>query len=207
MALLLVYFNRFMSIQILEIPPARLEEYTSISIGFWVRSKYEVRLLEGGLGGMQLVEAPVEPAFFKDYDATEVEGSPVFWPKQFDVSQWGFLLAFDGDQAVGAAAIAFHSAGVNMLESRADLAVLWDMRVQPWARGKGVGAELLAYACDWAHRRGARQMKIETQNINMPACRFYAHQGCELGLIHRFAYAAIANCTDEVMMCWYRNLE
>ncbi|MBI3739988.1 MAG: hypothetical protein HY258_13155 [Chloroflexi bacterium] len=49
-------------------------------------------------------------------------------------------------------------------------------------------------------------MKIETQNVNVPACRFYRAMECELGNIHRFGYAAIPAVAGEVMLNWYFNL-
>ena len=30
--------------------------------------------------------------------------------------------------------------------------------------------------------------QIETQNVNVGACRFYAAMGCQLGAVSRFAY-------------------
>jgi hypothetical protein len=51
--------------------------------------------------------------------------------------------------------------------------------------------------------RECRQLKVETQNINVPACRFYARQGCVLGVIDRFAYPTLP---DEVQLLWYKDL-
>jgi GNAT superfamily N-acetyltransferase len=95
---------------------------------------------------------------------------------------------------------------VNLLEGRQDLAVLWDIRVRPDARGLGIGTALFRHAAAWARSKGCRQMKIETQNVNVPACRFYAHMGCELGMVHRFGYAAIPAVADEAMLFWYLKL-
>ena len=51
----------------------------------------------------------------------------------------------------------------------------------------------------------------ETQNTNVPACRFYARQGCRLGATHRFAYAGSGHGSDdpvaqEAMLLWYLDL-
>ncbi|MBW6513959.1 MAG: GNAT family N-acetyltransferase [Candidatus Syntrophosphaera sp.] len=35
-------------------------------------------------------------------------------------------------------------------------------------------------ALDWARKRGCRELKVETQNNNSAAVRFYLKQGCEL---------------------------
>ena len=75
-----------------------------------------------------------------------------------------------------------------MLGGRDDVAVLWDIRVSPRERGRGTGSALFRAAGDWAGARGFRWLKIETQNVNVPACRFYQKMGCTLGAIDRFAY-------------------
>lgn len=188
-----------MPIQIDEVSMALLDEYSRIPIRFEARSIFDVELLDNGLGGIKLVEKKIG-SFVKDYDVNE---KPSDWPKIFDVKNWGFFLAHDENQNVGAAAVAFNTNGVHMLEERSDLAVLWDIRVRPEVRGRGVGKTLFEHAAHWSRQRGCRHMKIETQNINVPACRFYQHMGCELGVIHRFAYAEFPN---EVMLNWYLTL-
>lgn len=192
--------------QIIEISPERLPEYTSISIGYWVHSVFQVEVRDGGLGGLHLVEKAVASAYYKDYDTQEAEASPIYWPRQFDLTNWGLFLAMDGEKTIGGAAVALHTGGVNLLEDRDDLAVLWDIRVRPECRGRGGGAALFRYAVQWARDRGCSQLKIETQNVNVPACRFYARMGCELGMIHRFGYAAVPQCAHEAMLFWYFNI-
>lgn len=159
-------------------------------------------VVDGGLGGIVLVERPVAVPWTKDYDQDAGE-APARWLERFDVSRWGFLLARAAGEPVGGAVIAFDTPGVRMLEERRDLAVLWDLRVAPARRGSGLGRRLFAAAERWAGARGCEWLKIETQQINVPACRFYARQGCTLGAIHRFAYPALP---DEVQLLWYKRL-
>ena len=192
-----------MAIRIEKIGPSRMEEYRSVPIRFEVKSVLEPVLVNNGLGGILLRETPVEKPYIKDYDSyTE---TPSDWPKKFDVSKWVFLLAMNGVTVVGAAAVAFDTTGVFMLEARKDLAVLWDIRVRPEARG--VGIMLFRYTARWSCAQGCTQMKIETQNVNVPACRFYQRMGATLGEIHRFGYAAVAEAAHEVMLCWYLDLQ
>jgi GNAT superfamily N-acetyltransferase len=183
-----------------EITPDRLDEYASIPIAFQVRSIFEVELVDEGLGGILLHEVPVRP-YIKDYDMDE---SPVDWPQRFDTTNWGFFLAKIGDRLVGAVAVAFDTTGVFMLEARKDLSVLWDIRVRPEVRG--VGIPLFRHAVDWSRLRGCTQMKIETQNVNVPACRFYQRMGAHLGEIHRYGYTAVPAVAHEVMLNWYLDL-
>jgi ribosomal protein S18 acetylase RimI-like enzyme len=104
---------------------------------------------------------------------------------------------------VGGAVAAWNTPSVDMLEGRSDLAVLWDVRVDPEYRERGVGHCLFTAVTDWARTRGCRTLKVETQNINVPACRFYARQGCELRTIRSDAYPDLP---DEVQLLWYKRL-
>ncbi len=191
-------------VEIHEIDSQRLGEYARISIGFEVTRILRVEALDLGF---RLVEEPVAEPYGKDYDVSDdPDGRVLNWPRFFDVSNWGFFIARESGQDVGAAAVAVHTPGVHMLEGRADLAVLWDIRVKPDHRRQGTGGELFRCAAAWARSRGCRQLKIETQNTNVPACRFYAGQGCVLGGINRFGYAACPSAAHEVMLLWYLDL-
>lgn len=190
-----------MRIDVGEEPLAALAEYAAISIAFEVRRVLEVAVIDGGLGGFALAERAADVPYVKDYDAGD--GGPARWAERFDLSNWGLLGARIGGRLVGGAAVAFNTPGLMMLEGRRDLAVLWDIRVAPDVRGQGVGAALFRAAETWSAVRGCRQLKVETQNANIPACRFYARQGCVLGGIHRFAYPGLPH---EVQLLWYRDL-
>ncbi len=191
-----------MEVEIREEPLTDLGEYARIPIAFQVRSVLEVAVRDRGLGGFVLSERTLETPFIKDYDALPGEG-PSTWARRFDVSNWGMIAARSRGRQVGGAVVAFRSQGVHMLEGREDLAVLWDIRVSPDARGHGVGSTLFRAAERWTSARGGRLLKVETQSVNVPACRFYARQGCVLGAIHRFAYPEFP---EEVQMLWYKEL-
>lgn len=92
---------------------------------------------------------------------------------------------------------------LEMLEGRDDLALLWDMRVAPGARHLGIGSALLAAGEAWARERGARELKVETHDTNVPACRFYASRGFTLRAVLRDAYPELR---DEVQLLWYKAL-
>jgi GNAT superfamily N-acetyltransferase len=197
-----LFYNQAMRTVIVEITPERLIEYDQVPQCVEVRSILQPEVIENGMGGITLREVPVEHPYIKDYDANGELPSDM--AKKFDVRNWGFFLALAGMTPVGAATVAFDTTGVFMLESRKDLAVLWDIRVCPEYRG--VGISLFRYAAKWSRERGCTQMKIETQNVNVPACRFYQRMGARLGEIHRFGYAAAPAVAHEVMLNWYLDL-
>ncbi len=181
-----------------------LARHGQISIAFEVDRVLAASPAGGsGLAGIALSEVAVESPWRKDYDAVEGNG-PAAWPVRFDVSRWGLLGAYEDHARVGGAVIAYATPGVDMLAGRDDLAVLWDLRVAPQARGRGVGSALFRGVEEWARGRGCRELKIETQNVNVRACRFYARRGCVLGGIDTHAYPQLP---DEVQLLWYRSLQ
>lgn len=186
-------------LEIREEPVTALEEYATVSIAFEVRSELEV--VEKG-GGFELTEMAVAVPYVKDHDAIPGEG-PAAWPKQFDLSKWALFAAWRGGRRVGGAAVAFDTPGVDMLEGRRDLAALWDIRVAPEVRAQGVGTALFRAAEAWARDRGCSELKVETQNIDVPACRFYARQGCVLAEANRGAYPSLPH---EVQLIWRKPL-
>jgi ribosomal protein S18 acetylase RimI-like enzyme len=192
-----------MNIEIREEPPSALAEYGRVPIAFEVRERLAVVPREAGLGGVQLVAEQVVLPYVKDYDA-DPDHHPTAWPRHFDLARWGILAAYAGEERAGGAVVALGTQDLGMLDDRADLAFLWDLRVAPSRRRRGIGAELFRAAERWAMARGARTVKIETQNVNLPACRFYARQGCVLGAINRFAYPTRP---DEVQLLWYKQLD
>jgi GNAT superfamily N-acetyltransferase len=188
-----------MDVAISEEPIDTLREYASVPIAFEVASAFEVHR-DGER--FVLTEVAVPSPYIKDYDALHGE-HPSEWAGRYDVSRWCVLTAWAGGRRVGGAVIAFDTPGIDMLERRRDLAVLWDIRVAPQVRGLRVGTSLFRAAEAWARARGCRQLKVETQNVNVPACRFYARQGCVLTAVDPSAYPGLPG---EIQLLWYKDL-
>ena len=191
-----------MESQIIEEPVSYLLEYGRLPIAFRVERVLEVILIDGGLGGCLLKENMVDHPYIKDYDAIK-GNAPACWTTRWDLSNWAVLSFLINGCRVAGAVLAFDTEGVDMLEGRKDLAVLWDIRVHPDHRYHGAGRSLFRAAEVWANARGCRQIKAETQNINVAACHFYAKQGCNLGAINRYAYR---DFPEETQILWYKNL-
>lgn len=188
-----------MGLNIIEEAIPALAEYGGIPIAFTVTEVFDV--VAEADGGARLEARPVSLPYVKDYDA--IGDHPMRWADRFDLSNWGFFSAFSGPQCVGRAAVARDTSTVEMLEGRKDLALLWDIRVAPVARCHGVGSALFAAVGRWARSRGCLQLKVETQNTNVAACRFYAQEGCVLRTVRRGAYPELP---DEVQLLWFKDL-
>jgi GNAT superfamily N-acetyltransferase len=175
-----------------------LREYSRIPIRFTVHSR--LRIPDSVDDPSAFVEVPVEP-FVKDYDSIDGEG-PLSWAGQFNLENWRLIAAYEGSRLIGGAA-AIKCPGIDLLEGLDDAASIWDIRVEPDFRGKGVGARLFDEAETWARNQGCRQLVVETQDINVPACRFYEKMGCTLVSVNRHAYIPHL---DEIQLIWAKQL-
>ena len=191
-----------MTIEVTEEPMTALPEYARVPIIFTVDSVLDVTKQDDGPGGWVSSERRLEVPYQKDYDAIAGE-APLQWAHHFNLANWTLFMARCATRIVGGATVAFDTPGLTMLDGRRDLAVLWDIRVSPDARRQGVGRALFHGVERWAHVHGCRELKIETQNTNVPACRFYARRGCQLRAIHRAAYP---DFPEEIQLLWYKDL-
>ena len=189
-----------MTIDVAEEPMTALAEYALLPIAFRVDHVLDVTARADG--GFALSARRLQIPYVKDYDAVDGEG-PSHWTRHFDVSNWTLFTARVAGRRVGGATVAFNTPGLTMLEGRRDLAVLWDIRVAPDARGKGIGSALFQKGEAWARARGCRQLKVETQNINVRACVLYARHACELRAVHHAAYPELP---EEIQLFWYKDL-
>ena len=181
------------------VPGRLVAEYATIPIAFPVTSRLSAE--PGPDGVFVLSEQVVEPGYIKDYDA--ISERPDAWAGRFDTSQWLMLVARVDRAVAGGATVVFGGAGLDLLDGRDDLAVLWDIRVAPSFRGRGIGRALFEAVGARAGARRCAELKVETQNINVPACRFYAALGCSLRTVRTEAYPM---CPGEDQFCWYKTL-
>ena len=178
------------------------EMYDSVSMNVDLKSEYKVKRIDNGLGGFILEEVLVTP-YVKDLSvyerATEYE-------KEFDITHWSFYMAFDDEKPVGAATVAARTDKLYMLAGRDDACVLWDIRVADEYKHQGIGQKLFDLAVKNAKADGYRQMIIECQNNNVPACNFYRKQGALLSKVDMYAYYQEEACRNEVQFLWYLDL-
>ncbi len=167
-----------------------------------VTSEYKIGKINNGLGGFLFEEVPVSPYIFdfgKDVIKPEHE-------KEFNISNWKFFIAYDDNKPVGAATLACKTPGVRMLDGREDLAVLWDIRVMEEYKHRGIGQGLFDACKNWSKAQGFKQIKIECQNVNVPACKFYHKQGAVLSMVNEYAYYNDEESKNQIQFIWYLDL-
>jgi GNAT superfamily N-acetyltransferase len=172
---------------VIQVDKSRLSEFKNIPISFEVHSVYDV--IDDN-DQIKLIERVLDKSYIKDYD--ELESNSWF---NMNTSTWGIFLAVDQTQN----AKPIGGAIVTMPEC-----ALYDLRVAPSHRRLGVGRALFKHAVHWANQQGVTTcMSIETQNINVSACRFYASMGAKLGDIDRNAYQYDEKVKHEIRLNWY----
>lgn len=82
-------------------------------------------------------------------------------------------------------------------------AIIWDIAVDPPYRRHGVGRRLIEQAIRWARERGLPGVMLETQHINVPACRLYESCGFVLGGFDGYLYRSVMPGTREIALFWY----
>lgn len=185
-----------------EIDHQFFKQYDQIPMLVHVTRELRLEKPDNGLGGLLLHEVPVSP-YTKDLSQYEIASD---YEKEFDISNWKFFMAFDGDIPVGGITLASRTENVQMLDGRNDLCVLWDIRVHDAYKRQGIGKKLFDLGVQWAVETGLSQMKIECQNNNVPACKFYQKQGAVLSAINEYAYHQDPAIRGEIQLIWYLEL-
>ena len=189
------------NLELREEPLTALAAHGAIPCAFRVERLIDLAALEGS--PLASLAHQYHPApFVKDYDAI-AGNQPTDWPARFAIVRWTLIAAYRNSRRIGGAVVAVDSPSTCLLDGAADVAVLWDLRVHPASRGSGVGLALFQAAEKWAAARGCRQLKVETQDINVPACRLYAKAGCHLESVNHGLYPHLPS---EVQLIWAKSL-
>ena len=176
--------------------------YDTIPMNVDVRTEYRMKRIDNRLG-LIFEEVQVAP-YRKDLSVYE---RAVEYEEKFDIANWYFYMAFDEDKPIGAMTIAGRTPDLNMLSGRDDACVLWDIRVADNYKHQGIGQRLMDIGIEDARTAGYRQMIIECQNNNVPACHFYRKQGALLSKVDLYAYDSEDDCKNEIQFVWTLNLD
>ena len=133
--------------------------------------------------------APVEPPYRKDYgfDADELAD-------YLDLSDGGLFVALANRAPIAYMAV---SQGWN------NYAVIEDIAVDAPHRGNGIARLMLDTAAAWARETSLAGLRLETQSVNVAACRVYKRYGFLLGGHDRYLYRGLHPDSREIALFWY----
>lgn len=146
----------------------------------------------------EFVEELVASPFTKDYDALP-NNRPTDWPRRYDTRLWRVFAAFVDEERVGGAILITPplSSGVGS----SAISELWDLRVHPAWQRRGVASALWTAVEGALSRATVAVLRVETQQLNVPGCRFYGAHGCTLIKVEPHAYPTLPN---EVRLTWQK---
>ena len=183
-------------IDVVEEPLTSLSDYAAVPIAFDVTEVLALDPVRPSVTWADIAVRRLAVPCRKDYDA--IAGNhPVNWPP---LALFGAYV--DGVRVGGAAWRIVASPGPDTAPVAND-AELWDLRVVPTCRGMGIGSALLRIVERAARASGATVLHVETQDINVPACRFYAARGFVLASVNRGAYPELPT---ETQLVWVKSL-
>lgn len=78
-----------------------------------------------------------------------------------------------------------------------------DLRVSKKTRRQGIGKILMNKAIEWSLNKKLAGLRLETQDINVNACKFYKAMGFSLKGFDQCLYHSIPNSKKEVALYWY----
>ncbi len=177
---------------------AEAHRYMEVPSAFVADTVLDVRERPAGL---QLCERPLAKPFRKDYDAIN---DPTQWRSQFDVSHWAVFAAYRGSRRS-----AVPSPPSTLPVSTCwKAAAIWPFYGICESCRTPVVAEVGALLFDavevWGALHRCRELKIETQNTNVAACRFYASRGCTLQQANRGVYPELPL---EIQLIWTKTID
>lgn len=111
---------------------------------------------------------------------------------------------FNPDKIVYFAYADGHLAGqINITKHWNAYAWIDDFAVDARFRRRGIGRAMMQKAVDWAKEKNLPGIMLETQDINVPACRFYEKFGFALRGFDTHLYKGLTPSTDEIALYWY----
>jgi len=178
-------------------PIADLRGHADIPSEFEAHSVYAV---SEGAHGFEVAERALGRPFCKNYDVVE---NPVEWSVALKAVQCIRISAFAGSDRVGGVIAAVATPSLVTWETLPNVAVLWDLRVAPAYRRQSVATSLLRATCVWARQVGCAELKVETQDTNPAACKFYVRSGFTLVHAQPGAYSEFP---EESQLIWKKSL-
>ncbi|EAZ85239.1 GNAT family N-acetyltransferase [Lysinibacillus sp. FSL M8-0216] len=169
---------------IIKMTPSTMKDFNKSNDGFIVSGKiiptYKDKV-------WTFTEEICSVPYFKKYEEDEIDLSYIE-----DIEKAVFFYYID-NSCVGQIKMCSNWNGYALIE---DIAVAKDYRKN------GVGTALLNKAIEWAKERNCCGLMLETQDINVSACHFYAKNQFVIGAVDTMLYSNFPTA-NELAIFWY----
>ncbi|WP_078551982.1 GNAT family N-acetyltransferase [Bacillus alkalicellulosilyticus] len=169
---------------IIKMTQSNMDNYNKSNDGFTVSGriipKYEDQT-------WTYTEEVFSETYIKKYDDEEI---PVDYVED---QKKAVFFYFSKNNCIGQIRLREHWNGYAYIE---------DIAVAKEYREKGVGTALIHQAIEWAKEKKFCGLMLETQDINVSACRFYAKNNFTIGSIDTMLYSNFSTA-NEVAIIWY----
>ncbi|ULO08545.1 GNAT family N-acetyltransferase [Paenibacillus sp. 19GGS1-52] len=128
--------------------------------------------------------------YYKQYDKEDIDISCID-----DENKAVYLYYFDNN-CIGQIKLRAHWNGYAFIE---------DISVAKKMRGKSIGTALLNKAAEWAKQNKLMGLVLETQDVNLLACRFYAKNNFIIGAVDTMMYSNFPTA-NEIAIYWYKKI-
>ncbi|MUT68555.1 GNAT family N-acetyltransferase [Paenibacillus sp. NEAU-GSW1] len=125
--------------------------------------------------------------YFKQYDNEEIDSTYIE-----DTGKAVFLYYVD-NMCIGQIRLRSNWNGYAYVE---------DIGVSKNWRQMGIGTKLLEKAVQWAKQNNHIGLMLETQDVNVSACRFYARNNFIIGGVDRMLYSKFPTANEKAIF-WY----
>ena len=83
-------------------------------------------------------------------------------------------------------------------------AYIQDIGIKKNFRGMGIGQKLMDQAVIWTKEKKLKGIMLETQDVNINACRFYKKYGFILGGVDIMLYSNFKNSSQKALFWYYK---
>lgn len=178
--------DRLKQSDIVELNHGNLQDVNVTDNAFEVKSRI-IPYIEDGIFHYNLEE--IEKSYTKSYGNDELDYSTYI-----DNPDKIVYLAYAGNTPAGQ---------IILRRNWNKYAYIEDIRVGSRFRRTGIGTRLMEAASNWAKIGHMPGIMLETQDINVPACRFYENCGFKLGGVDVYLYKGVTPVIDEIALYWY----
>ena len=169
---------------IVRMTQSNINDYNKANEGFAVYGRIVPKYEDGT---WSYTEEIFKEQYNKQYDMENIDKSYI------EDKNKVVYFYYDEDNCVGQIRLRTNWNGFGFID---------DIAVAKNSREKGIGTVLINKAVDWATQNDLIGLMLETQDVNLSACRFYAKNNFIIGAVDCMLYSKFTTANEKAIY-WY----